>query len=185
MSGRARRRWRPTFSGVFVVIFMVIGVLGRAAAASPLPFLPMTTPLMPPAQILLVNLIVLTNHANLPKSATIFLPLNQSIAMAFPSSHALDTVAYHIADSRHFYKELLSLQTSPLALPTLLPGRSIRVDRTDDILLVDEQEIIAPDLYSDDQVVVHGIPRALDPDFDISQSSSAATRTWPFPGSGP
>ncbi|KAI5082918.1 hypothetical protein GOP47_0002661 [Adiantum capillus-veneris] len=154
---RARGRWRTSFGGVFVVITM----------------------------ILLVNLILLTNHANLPSSATIFLPLNQSIAMAFPSSQARDTVTYHIADSRHFYKDLLSLQTSPLALPTLLPGRAISVSRTDQDMLVDEQEIVAPDLYFDDQVVVHGIPRALDPDFGMSQSSSAATRAWPLPGSGP
>lgn len=84
--------------------------------------------------------------------------------------------------ARRPYRELLLLQRASSALPTLLHGRAVEVSRSDQIVLVDEQEIVAPDLYSDDHVVVHGIARALDPDFYMSQSSGAS-RISPIPDS--
>ncbi|KAH7442957.1 hypothetical protein KP509_02G009800 [Ceratopteris richardii] len=174
--------WRPSSYAAFFFV-ATLSCLSREALSSS--FLPITTPAMPPSQIILVNLIVLTNHANMPPSSTIFLPLNQSIAMAFPTPLDLDTVSYHVVCSRHLYKDLLSMQKFPGVFPTLLPRGEIRVVRVDQALFVDEQEIVAPDLYFDDNMVVHGIRHALNPDLSITQSSGAATRPWPFPDSGP
>ena len=143
-------------------------------------FLPLSSPPMPPAQVLLINLILLTNHLNLPSSATIFLPLNHSIAVAFPSSHDLDRVAYHIVTSRYTFKDLLLINKGDLQ--TLLLGRSVRINNSGMNVLADEHEIVAPDLYSDENIVIHGISRALDPDFFYMSRSSDASKISPIPG---
>eukprot|EP00249_Psilotum_nudum_P003396 c16786_g1_i1 orf=296-844(-) len=172
-----------SFPFLFSILFFLLS-LASALPSPPILFIPSFTPPMPPAQILLINLILLSNHNTLPPSHTIFLPFNQSLAVAFPSQETRNTLAYHIAFPRLLFKDLLNLPLNS-HIPTLFPYRQIVVSRIDKLfasqrVCVDGLEIVGPDLYVDEHVVVHGILTAFDP-YSLGLHSSGATKISPDP----
>lgn len=101
---------------------------------------------------------ILEDQASL-NTATIFAPPN--LAVVASSSLLLDKIVrFHILPRRLTYKELTSLPVRTL-LRTLAPGQDLEVNFKEG-LIFNGVEIAAPDLFSSEKFVVHGVSRAFE-----------------------
>jgi hypothetical protein len=102
---------------------------------------------------------ILEDHASL-NTATIFAPPN--LAVVASSSLLLDKIVrFHILPRRLTYKELTSLPARTL-LRTLVPGQDLEVNFKKGLVNINGVEIAAPDLFSSEKFVVHGVSRAFE-----------------------
>lgn len=105
---------------------------------------------------------ILEDYASL-NTATIFAPPN--LAVVASSSPLLDKVVrFHMLPRKLTYVELTSLPVRTL-LRTLVPGQDLEVAGEVDFmqgLVINGVEIAAPDLFSSEKFVVHGISRAFE-----------------------
>ncbi|KAK7261032.1 hypothetical protein RIF29_27335 [Crotalaria pallida] len=95
-------------------------------------------------------------------SSTIFAPPELAL-VAYPSTLLLDrAVRIHILPQRYGYKELAALPVRTL-LNTLMPDDDLEIDVVLDFMsrvVISGVEIVAPDMFSSEKFVVHGISRA-------------------------
>ncbi|KAJ7296285.1 hypothetical protein O6H91_12G103600 [Diphasiastrum complanatum] len=99
---------------------------------------------------------------------TLFTPGDASLALLSRSEPAIDLLRYHISPQWLSYNDLKSL---PLGaqISTLLPNYTILVTSTaegDELsngLTLDNVEILLPDLYFDEMIVIHGISDIMNP----------------------
>jgi len=105
---------------------------------------------------------ILEDHASL-NTVTIFAPPN--LAAVASSSLLLDKIVrFHVLPRRLTFKELTSLPVRTL-LRTLVPGQDLEVAGEVNFmqgLVVNGVKIAAPDLFSSEKFVVHGISRAFE-----------------------
>ncbi|KAL3837703.1 hypothetical protein ACJIZ3_022294 [Penstemon smallii] len=98
-------------------------------------------------------------------SCTIFVPPNSGFTSS-PSPFLERIVRIHIVPRRFTYMELVAAEES--SLRTLVPGCDLKIDRFGQNLVINGVEIIAPDIFSSDKFVVHGISRDFDADDHFS-----------------
>jgi len=94
-------------------------------------------------------------------SVTIFAPPDFSL-LGYPSRFLDRAVRLHILPRRFTYEELSSLPVRTL-LKTLMPDDDLEIDEILDFMtgmVVNGVEIAAPDMFTSENFVVHGISRA-------------------------
>ncbi|XP_047962070.1 pollen-specific leucine-rich repeat extensin-like protein 2 [Salvia hispanica] len=102
------------------------------------------------------NLLSSANPADLPLTATLFVPSND--ALSAPLDPLL--VAYHIVPQRFTFSQLRRL--TPTRLPTLLPSNSILLaGNSPDNFTLDASHITHPDIFLNSAFAVHGLDRLL------------------------
>lgn len=96
-------------------------------------------------------------------SVTIFAPPSLPF-LAFPSPLIKQIVRFHMVPQRFTYEELAMLPASTL-LMTLVPDQYLELDGAVSFkhgMVIDGVQIVAPDVFSSDRFIVHGISRAFD-----------------------
>ncbi|KAH7532980.1 hypothetical protein FEM48_Zijuj04G0080900 [Ziziphus jujuba var. spinosa] len=94
-------------------------------------------------------------------SVTIFAPPNLPF-LAFPSPLIKQIVRFHIVPQRFTYQELAGLPAGTL-LMTLVPGLYLEVTGAVSFkrgMAINGVQIVAPDIFSSDSFIIHGISRA-------------------------
>lgn len=121
------------------------------------------------------------DHSGSLGFATIFAPPDFMLIGPNPSTLLHRAVRLHILPERFRYEELASLPVRTL-LKTLVPDELLEIDGILDFapgMFVNGVEIVAPDMITSENFVVHGISKAFemteysfsDEDDDISDSS--------------
>ncbi|XP_057450945.1 fasciclin-like arabinogalactan protein 21 [Lotus japonicus] len=98
---------------------------------------------------------------NWGSSATIFAPPDLGL-IGYPATLLDRAVRLHVLPQRITYRELSSLPVRTL-LKTVVPGEDLEVDGVLDFMpgvVISGVEIVAPDLFTSEKFVVHGISRA-------------------------
>ncbi|KAI3944204.1 hypothetical protein MKW98_016434 [Papaver atlanticum] len=113
--------------------------------------------------------ILFTKPFNFPFSATYLIPIdNPSLLMIntnSTSSSSSFTLHYHIIPQKLTFSELKSLPIGSI-LPTLAPGKSIRVTNNSQSNYSINNIIVSnPNMYMNEDIVIHGIKSSLD--FDV------------------
>ncbi|KAG8390306.1 hypothetical protein BUALT_Bualt01G0069900 [Buddleja alternifolia] len=98
---------------------------------------------------------------------TIFAPPNSGF-ISLPSPLLDRIVKLHIMPQRFSYMELGAAVNS--SLRTLITGYDLKIDRFSETLAVNGVEITAPDFFSSEKFVIHGISRAFGVDEFYSTS---------------
>ncbi|XP_047167404.1 fasciclin-like arabinogalactan protein 21 isoform X1 [Vigna umbellata] len=127
------------------------------------------------------------DHSGSLGFATIFAPPDFMLIGSNPSTLLHRAVRLHILPERFRYEELASLPVRTL-LKTLVPDELLEIDGILDFapgMFVNGVEIVAPDMITSENFVVHGISKAFemteysfsDDDDDISDSSLSKDKT--------
>lgn len=97
---------------------------------------------------------------------TLFIPADSSIMLNLPRTKEI--LEYHVVPQRIAFQNLTCFPMG-YRIPTLLVGRNIVVTSTrgnnghQQRLTLDEVEVVMPDLYHDQFLVVHGLNGVLNP----------------------
>lgn len=105
------------------------------------------------------------------ESVTIFAPPSLAF-LAFPTSLLQQIVRLHILPQRYTYKELAMLPARTL-LMTLVPGQYLELNgaaNSKQRLVINGVQVVAPDIFSSDRFMIHGISCA----FDVSEHPNRA-----------
>ncbi|KAJ7559141.1 hypothetical protein O6H91_04G072100 [Diphasiastrum complanatum] len=99
-------------------------------------------------------------------NVTMFAPSDAALSSVTPLQGFIDLLGYHFVNRNMLFNDLVELPVGT-RLGTLIPGLSLEVISTIEgnspMLLINEAQVIAPDIYHDDFISVHGVNGVLDP----------------------
>ncbi|KAH7351839.1 hypothetical protein KP509_19G016700 [Ceratopteris richardii] len=108
----------------------------------------------------------LVNRTGAGMEFTVFVPTDGNIVLNFPRTREM--LEYHVSPQLIDYQGLMFYPTG-YKIPTLLRGKHILVTSTmgfidhQQRLTLDEIEVVVPDLYRNQFIVVHGLNGVLNP----------------------
>lgn len=118
---------------------------------------------------------ILAGNSSLPETFTLFAPSDTAISWLQPSHAALELMQYHIVPWQRLEFNEIYLLPQSTRFPTLLSGQSILVTATcgppgshhflsvDCNFTLDGMGVVAPELWKDQNTVIHGVEGMLDP----------------------